>query len=148
MTRVGLRSWRGGCRWHGVRQTRLHRRVLQVVRVVGRGSSVQWTDAQRVVVCVVHRVQAGHGVCRVRTRAGRPGCPRCVRMSTGRGVGVVGRDPGRGVDVVRQAEVHLRVKRVELVEPAVGTHDGGFFVTVDSGHMSGMRAGVTAILLT
>lgn len=100
-----------------------------MVRVVG-GSGVQWTDAQRVVVRVVHGVQAGHGVSGVGTRAWGSRGPRCVRVRTGRRVGVVGGDARRGVDIVRQAEVHLRVQGVELVQPAVGSHDGGLFVTV------------------
>lgn len=100
-----------------------------VMRIV---SGRQWRNGrvQRVVVCV-HRVQR-HGVRRVRTRARGARSARRVRVAetrgSGRRVGVVGRD-ARGVHVVRQSKVHLRVQGIKLVQPAVRPHDFGFFVT-------------------
>ena len=101
------------------------------MRIVS-GGPVKWRNAcmQRVVVRV-HGVQR-HGVRGVGTGARRARSPRRVRVAetrgSGRRVGVVGRDP-RGVHVVRESEVHLRVQRIELIQPAVGPHDGGLFVT-------------------
>lgn len=49
---------------------------------------------------------------------------------SGRRVRVVGRY-ARGMDVICETEMHFGVQGVELIKPAVSSHDCGFLLTQD-----------------
>lgn len=135
---VRLRLDRGAAHWHEARVRGQRARLRGVLQhgpgmaVVVAGRAGERVDGRMDVV----RVVVGHG-CRLGARGG--GGVGVAHARRGACCLVVG-GKARGVRVVGQSEVHLRVERVELVEPTVGAHHGGFLVTVGRRRMESVSA--------